>query len=164
MANEGVQNELVFGLFQKIKTRKIEWIANKCFSNPIKAKELLQTYWNSDEQLQNLHDEFIENAISNFYLPQQLRPTSSSMGRAMFFQWLQKKARWLLPRPMLLNFGLLVGVSCRNSGHRKNRSSSFFIYRISSKPGELFQYCQTHAAKGNRSHYQKHASTRGRYP
>ena len=68
MANEGVQNGLISGFSKKSKQEKIEWITNKCFSNPTKPKSY-QTYWNSDEQLQNLHDEFIENAISNFYLP-----------------------------------------------------------------------------------------------
>ena len=74
MANEGIQNGLVSGFSKKSKQEKIEWIANKCFSNPTQAKEVLQTYWNSDEQLQNLHDEFIENAISNFYLPLAVAP------------------------------------------------------------------------------------------
>ena len=74
MANEGIQNGLVSGFSKKSKQEKIEWIANKYFSNPTQAKELLQTYWNSDEHLQNLHDEFIENAISNFYLPLAVAP------------------------------------------------------------------------------------------
>jgi hydroxymethylglutaryl-CoA reductase len=30
---------------------------------------LLKNYWNSDEKLQQLHDEFIENTITNFYIP-----------------------------------------------------------------------------------------------
>ena len=31
-------------------------------------------YWNTDVQLQQLHDEFIENTISNFYLPYGVAP------------------------------------------------------------------------------------------
>ena len=38
MANEGVQNGLVSGFSKKSKQEKIEWIANKCFSNPTQAK------------------------------------------------------------------------------------------------------------------------------
>jgi hydroxymethylglutaryl-CoA reductase len=33
------------------------------------AVALLKNYWNSDEKLQQLHDEFIENTITNFYIP-----------------------------------------------------------------------------------------------
>ena len=82
MANEGVQNGLISGFSKKSKQQKIEWIAHRCFSNPIEAKELLQNYWNSDEQLQNLHDEFIENAISNFYLPLAVTPNFVINGKS----------------------------------------------------------------------------------
>ena len=43
---------------------------------------MLKTYWNSDEQLQNLHDEFIENAISNFYLPLAVAPNFVINGKS----------------------------------------------------------------------------------
>jgi hydroxymethylglutaryl-CoA reductase len=35
---------------------------------------LLKNYWNSDEKIQKLHDEFIENTISNFYIPLGVAP------------------------------------------------------------------------------------------
>ncbi len=82
MANKGVQNGLVSGFSKKSKQEKIEWIANNCFSNPAQAKEVLQNYWNSDEQLQNLHDEFIENGISNFYLPLAVAPNFVINGKS----------------------------------------------------------------------------------
>ncbi|MEC7085641.1 MAG: hydroxymethylglutaryl-CoA reductase, degradative [Bacteroidota bacterium] len=82
MANKGFQNGLVSGFSKKSKQEKIEWIANNCFSNPTQAKEVLQTYWNSDEQLQNLHDEFIENGISNFYLPLAVAPNFVINGKS----------------------------------------------------------------------------------
>jgi hydroxymethylglutaryl-CoA reductase len=34
----------------------------------------LKQYWNADEKLQQLHDDFIENTISNFYLPYGVAP------------------------------------------------------------------------------------------
>ena len=39
-----------------------------------KAKANLERYWNSNERLQKLHDEFTENTISNFYLPFGIAP------------------------------------------------------------------------------------------
>ena len=38
------------------------------------ASQVLKQYWNDDEQLQKLHDGFIENAISNYYLPFAIAP------------------------------------------------------------------------------------------
>lgn len=44
------------------------------FADPQYAEDLLKSYWNADEKLQQLHDEFIENTISNFYLPLGIAP------------------------------------------------------------------------------------------
>lgn len=61
--------------FSKLsKEEKINWIAAKHFSNPKEAVALLQRYQNSDASLQKLHDEFIENTLSNFYLPLGVAP------------------------------------------------------------------------------------------
>ena len=61
--------------FLKIKKEeKIEWIAKTCFTNSKEAKSILKSYWHTDEKIQRLHDEFIENAVSNFYLPMAVAP------------------------------------------------------------------------------------------
>lgn len=46
-----------------------------------KARALLSQYWNSDEKLQRLHDEFIENTITNYYLPLGVAPNFNINGR-----------------------------------------------------------------------------------
>ena len=74
MANKGVQNRLVSGFSKKSKQEKIKWISQTCFANPQLAKNILETYWHTNEKLQRLHDEFIENAVSNFYLPIAVAP------------------------------------------------------------------------------------------
>ncbi|MDB4297644.1 hydroxymethylglutaryl-CoA reductase, degradative, partial [Flavobacteriaceae bacterium] len=38
------------------------------------AEQILRLYWNSDEQLQQLHDDFIENTVSNYYMPFGIAP------------------------------------------------------------------------------------------
>jgi hydroxymethylglutaryl-CoA reductase len=48
-------------------------IAKEYFSTP-KPIKLLKNYWNSDEKIQKLHDEFIENTITNFYIPLGVAP------------------------------------------------------------------------------------------
>jgi hydroxymethylglutaryl-CoA reductase len=65
-------NKAISGFSKLSKEEKIKWIANEYFSTPTDAVALLKNYWNSDEKLQQLHDEFIENTITNFYIPLEL--------------------------------------------------------------------------------------------
>ncbi|OCB75210.1 hydroxymethylglutaryl-CoA reductase, degradative [Flavobacterium crassostreae] len=67
-------NHPISGFSKLSKEEKINWIAKEYFSAPIDAVALLKNYWNSDEKLQQLHDEFIENTITNFYIPLGVAP------------------------------------------------------------------------------------------
>jgi hydroxymethylglutaryl-CoA reductase len=67
-------NKEISGFSKLSKSEKIDWIAQQYFSQPDQATELIKKYWNLDEQLQQLHDEFIENTITNFYLPLGVAP------------------------------------------------------------------------------------------
>jgi len=67
-------NNAISGFSKLSKEEKINWIASEYFSEPSEAINLIKNYWNSDEKLQQLHDEFIENTISNFYLPLGIAP------------------------------------------------------------------------------------------
>ena len=64
----------ISGFSKLSKQQKIEWIANTYFSNPDSAETLIKSYWNADEKVQQLHDDFVENTISNFYLPLGIAP------------------------------------------------------------------------------------------
>jgi hydroxymethylglutaryl-CoA reductase len=64
----------IAGFSKLSKSKKIDWIVDTYFSNKEEAKQILTQYWNSNEQLQNLHDEFIENTITNYYLPFGVAP------------------------------------------------------------------------------------------
>jgi hydroxymethylglutaryl-CoA reductase len=74
-------NHEISGFSKLSKIDKIEWIAKQYFSQPEEATTLLKNYWNSDEKLQQLHDEFIENTISNFYLPLGIAPNFNINGK-----------------------------------------------------------------------------------
>ncbi|MBG6187140.1 hydroxymethylglutaryl-CoA reductase, degradative [Flavobacterium sp. CAN_S2] len=67
-------NKAISGFSKLSKEEKITWIANQYFSTPTEAVALLKNYWNSDEKIQKLHDEFIENTITNFYIPLGVAP------------------------------------------------------------------------------------------
>ncbi len=64
----------IYGFSKKTKEEKIDWLSQTFFSNPAETKKLLQTYWNTDSTLQQLHDDFIENTITNYYLPLGISP------------------------------------------------------------------------------------------
>jgi len=67
-------NNSIAGFSKLSKEDKINWIATEYFSNPTEAITTIKQYWNSDSKLQQLHDEFIENTITNFYLPMGIAP------------------------------------------------------------------------------------------
>jgi hydroxymethylglutaryl-CoA reductase len=64
----------VSGFSKFTKAEKIDWLISNHFQNNPKAKANLERYWNTDDSLQKLHDEFTENTISNFYLPFGVAP------------------------------------------------------------------------------------------
>ena len=72
----------VKGFSKLSKEEKINWITSTYFSNSEEAKSELKKYWNSDENLQKLHDEFIENTLTNFYLPYGVAPNFIINGRS----------------------------------------------------------------------------------
>lgn len=61
--------------FSKLsKQAKIEWIVDNYFEDKEQAQKLLRSYWHEDLAVQKLHDEFIENTISNFFTPYGVAP------------------------------------------------------------------------------------------
>ena len=75
-------NKAVSGFSKLSKEEKINWITSTYFSNPSEAKSNLLKYFNSDDALQTLHDEFIENAVTNFYLPYGVAPNFIINGKS----------------------------------------------------------------------------------
>ncbi len=66
--------KLIAGFSKFNKQQKIEWLAENFFQKREEGIKILKQYWNADEKLQSLHDEFIENTISNFYVPYAIAP------------------------------------------------------------------------------------------
>lgn len=61
--------------FSKLsKEAKIEWIVSNYMDNDQEAIDFMKSYWHEDATVQKLHDEFIENTITNFYLPFGVAP------------------------------------------------------------------------------------------
>ena len=64
----------ISGFSKLSKQEKIEWVAQRYTHNPTETKKILERYWNSEDEVQKLHDEFIENTITNYYLPLGIAP------------------------------------------------------------------------------------------
>lgn len=64
----------ISGFSKLSKSKKIDWIVETYFSNAEDAKRILKQYWNTNEKIQQLHDEFTENTITNYYLPLGVAP------------------------------------------------------------------------------------------
>ena len=62
------------GFSKLTKDEKIDWLVTNYTQNDKASKRLLERYWNPEKQVQQLHDEFIENTISNYYLPFGIAP------------------------------------------------------------------------------------------
>ena len=62
------------GFSKLTKEEKIEWISSKYTDNSKETTATIKRYWNADKELQKLHDEFLENTITNFYLPLGIAP------------------------------------------------------------------------------------------
>ena len=66
--------EPISGFSRLKKEEKIDWLCATYLRNSPDAAKILKQYWNEDPSLQQLHEEFTENTISNFYLPFGLAP------------------------------------------------------------------------------------------
>jgi hydroxymethylglutaryl-CoA reductase len=64
----------ISGFSKLSKEAKIEWILQNHASEPESALNMLTGYWHGQTEVQRLHDEFIENTVSNFYLPFGVAP------------------------------------------------------------------------------------------
>ena len=64
----------ISGFSKLSKEEKIDWITTNYTQNAAQSKKILQTYWNQNDSIQQLHDEFIENTITNLYVPQGIAP------------------------------------------------------------------------------------------
>jgi hydroxymethylglutaryl-CoA reductase len=71
----------ISGFSKRNKAEKIKWIVEQHFEDPKAAAALLTSYSHPDASVQEKHDEFIENTLSNFYLPVGVAPNFLINGR-----------------------------------------------------------------------------------
>ena len=62
------------GFSKLTKSEKIDWVIENFFNSSNDDLEILKQYWNEDEELQKIHDEFSENTLTNFFIPLGIAP------------------------------------------------------------------------------------------
>ena len=62
---------------------KLKWLLAQYTMNPEEANKLIEQYRNPDSKLQQLHDEFTENTLTNYYLPFGIAPNFLINGKLM---------------------------------------------------------------------------------
>lgn len=76
-----IMTKEITGFSRLTKEEKITWLTKHHFHNPEEATALLSSYWNTDSKLQQLHDEFIENTVTNYYIPLGVAPNFTINGK-----------------------------------------------------------------------------------
>lgn len=69
-----MKNEPIKGFSKYTKDAKIEWLIENYTNQPSESRQMIEGYWHAQPEVQKLHDEFIENTISNFYMPFGVAP------------------------------------------------------------------------------------------
>lgn len=64
----------ISGFSKLSKEEKIDWLVKIYFKGNHTVKETLTQYWHDNKVLQDLHDDFIENTLSNYFMPYGIAP------------------------------------------------------------------------------------------
>lgn len=73
--------EPIKGFSKLSKAAKLEWLTQNNFENPEATLELFQSYWHNDATVQKKHDDFIENTMTNYYMPFGVAPNFQINGK-----------------------------------------------------------------------------------
>lgn len=64
----------IAGFSKLTKEEKITWLSGTYLKDAPHSEDILRQYWNTNTELQRLHEEFTENTLSNFYIPFGIAP------------------------------------------------------------------------------------------
>jgi hydroxymethylglutaryl-CoA reductase len=98
----------VDGFSKWTKAEKIKWVVDTYASDPQAVTSLLETYWHRDSDTQQLHDEFIENTLTNFFLPFGVAPNFVIDGTAYTL-------------PMVIEESSVVAAACKSAKYWASR-------------------------------------------
>lgn len=64
----------ITGFSKLTKQEKVDWLVANYFAGNISSGLVLEQYWSRYEQLQDVHDSFSENTVSNYFVPFGIAP------------------------------------------------------------------------------------------
>jgi hydroxymethylglutaryl-CoA reductase len=113
----------VKGFSKLSKHAKLEWLISRYSQKPELSQSMLSGYWHADAEVQKLHDEFIENTISNYYLPFGVAPNFLINGKLYALPMAIEESSVVAAAAKAANFWLDRGgfqtrvISTRKIGH-----------------------------------------------
>ena len=116
-------SELISGFSKFSKQQKIDWLTENHFQNPAEIKEIITQYWNADDSLQKLHDDFIENTITNYYMPFGIAPNFVINGKNYVIPMVIEESSVVAAASLTAKFWSLKGgfktrvISTKKVGH-----------------------------------------------
>src|SRR5699024_2599795 len=151
----------ISGFSKLSKAEKIDWLTRHYFENAQKARELLQLYWNRDEKLQRLHDEFSENTISNYYLPFGVAPNFVINEKAYVVPMAIEESSVVAAASKSAKFWQdKGGFKAEVLGTVKTGQVHFMYTGAEEKLKKLFNACQSQL-KASIAHFEKNMKSRG---
>lgn len=124
-----MQHKKVESFSKYTKEEKINWLAEHYFTDKENGKTWLKTYWNPDDKLQQLHDEFIENTLSNFYLPFGIAPNFLIDGRLYALPMVIEESSVVAAASRAAKFWLQRGGFTTHILNTQKTGQVHFIYR-----------------------------------
>lgn len=73
--------EPIKGFSKLSKEAKLQWLTTNNFEDSEEAQKVFRTYWHEDGDLQKKHDEFIENTMTNYFMPYGVAPNFEINGK-----------------------------------------------------------------------------------
>ena len=116
-------SELISGFSKFSKEQKIDWLVENHFQNPTEIKEIITQYWNANQKLQKLHDDFIENTITNYYMPFGIAPNFVINGKNYVIPMVIEESSVVAAASLTAKFWSLKGgfktkvISTKKMGH-----------------------------------------------
>jgi len=143
------------------KDAKIEWLINNYFEEPEKALEMLKSYWHNEADIQKLHDEFIENTLTNFYLPYGVAPNFLINGKMYCMPLAIEESSVVAAAAKAANFWVTRGGFKSTVLYTKKIGHVHFIYNgLPNDLSSFFEEIKNDFIKGT-NHITKNMKTRG---
>ncbi|MDT7829254.1 hydroxymethylglutaryl-CoA reductase, degradative [Pricia sp. S334] len=126
------------GFSKLTKEEKLDWITTNYTDDPEAVKKVLKRYWNPDRSVQRLHDEFIENTLTNYYLPYGIAPNFLINGRLYAIPMAIEESSVVAAASKAAKFWLNRGGFKSSVSSTEKIGQVHFIYRGNPKKLESF--------------------------